>query len=58
MASIPVPSHRITAMHGEFDFVLVVEKETVFRKLSEANFASKNRCLVVTVRFSAMRCIC
>lgn len=43
----------ITSLHRGFEMVLIVEKETVFRKIVETKFQHKHKCLLVTVPYTA-----
>lgn len=54
---IPPLAELISSMDGKFDYVLVVEKETIFRKLCEVGFPDKHKCLLVTVGCSLV-CAC
>ncbi|TVU44983.1 hypothetical protein EJB05_04449, partial [Eragrostis curvula] len=48
--SIPVDIEAIKDMVCVAEYILVVEKETVFQRLANDKFCEKNRCVVITVR--------
>ncbi|XP_038899798.1 meiotic recombination protein SPO11-1 isoform X3 [Benincasa hispida] len=47
---IPVQVEEVTDIASPADYILVVEKESVFQRLANDRFCSKNRCIVITGR--------
>ncbi|XP_006650598.2 meiotic recombination protein SPO11-1 isoform X1 [Oryza brachyantha] len=48
--SIPVSIEEIKDVVSVADYILVVEKETVFQRLANDKFCERNRCIVITGR--------
>ncbi|KAL5209273.1 hypothetical protein ABZP36_004896 [Zizania latifolia] len=48
--SIPVSIEAIKDVVSVADYILVVEKETVFQRLANDKFCERNRCIVITGR--------
>ncbi|XP_043693681.1 meiotic recombination protein SPO11-1 isoform X2 [Telopea speciosissima] len=48
----PVPVHveEVTGIMSIAEYILVVEKETVFQRLANDRFCSTNRCIIITGR--------
>ncbi len=46
----PLGGSVLSDLAIDFDFVLIVEKETVFQRLVESCYPARARCLLVTVR--------
>ncbi|XP_078430074.1 spo11/DNA topoisomerase VI, subunit A protein isoform X2 [Wolffia australiana] len=51
-SAYPIPVHveEIEGLVSAAQYILVVEKETVFKRLANDKFCSKNRCIVITGR--------
>ncbi|KAL0560672.1 hypothetical protein IC582_001082 [Cucumis melo] len=47
---IPVQVEEVTDIATAADYILVVEKESVFQRLANDRFCSRNRCIVITGR--------
>jgi hypothetical protein len=48
-ADVFVPSLRCSGMSCDIDWILLVEKDTVYTKMAQAGFPQMNRCLLLTV---------
>ncbi|XP_066164296.1 meiotic recombination protein SPO11-1 isoform X2 [Oryza sativa Japonica Group] len=48
--SIPVSIEAIKDVVSVADYILIVEKETVFQRLANDKFCERNRCIVITGR--------
>lgn len=48
--AIPPHIDRITDIQGDAEFILLVEKDAAFNRLSEDRFYNQYPCIIVTVR--------
>ncbi|XP_023536168.1 meiotic recombination protein SPO11-1 [Cucurbita pepo subsp. pepo] len=48
--SIPVQVEEVTDIASPANYILVVEKESVFQRLANDHFCSRNRCIVISGR--------